>query len=710
MKVIHLAFFGLLLCSLPLMGQEDEYPGPAPLHPNFEEPYCPVPKLVGKAVIHYQGYSRVFLEFDESVVGRNVAVQTIESSFAEGALMSSSDLLLDAVPPDTELEITVTDDCGQLVTLGSISTNPTDAATYGIEVSDRMYQAIKDFQNMEASVPFSAYLEELPTVSPYEKIAFIQQYYYNGARFQQDMGTVIPVIPGPPGPGPDDDDDDDDDGGGGDEDCRCRFVFNTTQIATPAQLMSGVLGHVHEKSQHSNGDHKIPFQKDARYWWFRNTKGPGKWHYAWTEGWKAGGNHYAYNYNVVEDSFESPHHAQLAYNFFCTNYEQLPRECECTKRLRLYYRYDTRVVAHGKLLGSSLWDRTAEARAQDIGVATLKIGNQQVQVLDAGDVRAEAQCSSGTNGEWFLELLDVAEQVAYLVLALEGNSNPSPQQLEQLVGTIAEELGDLITTPIYNYGECETVVADETLAFDGPFELDVPANTEIRLNLMSFTSQRVGGKRKWFSYSGVESGFYMVGMIMGGIVKEGPEECCTNKMANWIYGSCDDCDSYPTHIYETQVGAILGLWAPWNLPVDPWSGAVDMPSEYGRTEYVVECGTIDPLRPVVMPTGTTPMAPAVLPPSQPEPTVVEVGEDGETTWHPQTTNPAPETDEMFVPEQVVIFDVNGRIVYRGNDTVTPATLGFFMDQRGINRSAGIYFVHLFGKEGQRKTYKVFLPN
>lgn len=686
MRLINLTWLTFFF-ALSLFGQEEQ-----PLHPKFSEIYCTPPQLVAKAVIHYEGYSKAYLEFDTIMDAGGLTIRSLDEVYSQQFTVPGNELLVTNLPTEKLFEVETADDCGNPAVVGMLSTMAGDAETFGIEVSDRMFRAIMDFQALEPEQPLGQFLNSLQEVSPYEKIAFIQQYFYGGQKFQTDGGTVLPPPPPPPPP-PDT--------------CLCRFVFNTTQIAAPAILANGVLKHVHEKSVHSNGDHKIPFNSDSRYWWFRNTKGAAKWHYAWTEGWKAGGTHRSYSYSVVDSTLASPHMGQLAYNFLCTNYSEVPRECECEKRLHLYYRYDSRAVVHGELLGSSINDRSAEARAQDIGVVTLRMGNDPIQVYAAGDLRAESECSSGANTSWFVSLLEVAKDIVLFYIASNtGSSTITPIAQSNMVNNLADDLQQLIGQPVWIKTGCETETVDATLALDGPKYVDLPPNTPTFLNVFSFTNQRVGGKRKWFSYAGIESKFYLTGVVLGGRLPGGPEACCTKKIGNWVYGSLESDLANSTQSLATQVGKILGLYAPWNLPQDPFSNIMIMPSEYGWTEIEAGCDEIHNL--VAPPEDGT----AVQADAEAVNGAKELTEENGVLGNSELTrSPVINADEAegFEPEEIYIFDLNGRMLYGGSETVLPNNFRQFLTERGVPHVSGIYFVHLVG-QGQRKTIKVFVPN
>ena len=687
MRLINLTSL-MFFFALSLFGQEEQ-----PLHPKFSEIYCTPPQLVAKAVIHYEGYSKAYLEFDTIMDAGGLTIRSLDEAYTQAFTVFGNELLVTNLPAEKLFEVEMTDDCGEPAVVGMLSTMEGDVETFGIEVSNRMFRAIMDFQALEPEQPLSQFLNDLVTVSPYEKIAFIQQYFYGGQKFQTDGGTVLPPAPPPPPPPTEDT-------------CLCRFVFNTTQIAAPAVLMSGVLGHVHEESVGQDGGIKIKWNNGAKYWWFRNTKGAAKWHYAWSEGFGTGGDHKSYSYSVVDSTLASPHMGQLAYNFLCTNYSEVPRECECEKRLHLYYRYDSRAVVHGELLGSSINDRTAEARTQDIGVVTLQMGDEPIQVYDAGDVRAESECDSGANTSWFVNLLEVAKDIVqYYIYTNSGSTFVTAIGQSQTVGNLADDLQQLIGQPVWLKTGCETETVDATLALGNDLEVDLPPNTPAFFNVFSFTNQRVGGKRKWFSYAGIESKFYLTGVVLGGRLPGGPEACCTKKIGNWVFGSLESDLANSTQNLANQVGGILGLYAPWNLPQDPFSNIVIMPSEYGWTEMEAGCDEIHGL--IVPPgDGTVEQAGVEAVNGIGELTEENGGLENNVTGHPEIN--AAEA-EGFEPEKIFIFDLNGRMLYGGSETVLPGNFKQFLTERGVSNVSGIYFVHLVG-QGQRKTIKVFVPN
>ena len=293
--------FILCLLSLKMFGQQKQ-PQTEQLHPKFSEAYCPSAQVLVKSVIFYENYAKVYLAFEEVIVGQQVLITSLDKEYQQTFLLYSNELLVDNIPNGKLYEIEVKDACGDYVSIAFFTTRVEDIETHGIEVSNRMFKAITVFQKQKNNLPLTDFLRDLKTVSPYEKIAFIQQYFLDSRPFTKDEGTKLPEVTLLEKGG---------------EECLCKFVFNTTQRATPAIVTAdGKLKHVHEESVNSNGGIKIPWDSDSRYWWYRNTMGPSKWHYLWSEGWEAGGTDREVSYNVLsgldEESQPSPHMVELA--------------------------------------------------------------------------------------------------------------------------------------------------------------------------------------------------------------------------------------------------------------------------------------------------------------------------------------------------------------------------------------------------------------
>ncbi len=198
MRQITLFFYALvaILFISPLPAQIDTLG--APFSPKFlstRADTCRAPRLSANVTINNEGYSKAYLEFDVVETGRKFTYQLMDGT-SKGRLYSRGEsLLIEDLLPGKLYEVLTQDNCGNEAIVAVISTFEQNTSVTGIYVSDRMYQALTTFQKQKVEIGLPEYLDELDGVSPYEKIAFIQQHYYNGNKLLTDEGVNLPAIP-----------------------------------------------------------------------------------------------------------------------------------------------------------------------------------------------------------------------------------------------------------------------------------------------------------------------------------------------------------------------------------------------------------------------------------------------------------------------------------------------------------------------------------
>lgn len=622
---------------------------------------CRPPRLVAKSVINYEAYSRAYLEFEGTAEGQSFGYRLLVGT--EGGQVSSinGEILIEGLLPDNLYEVTVVDNCGDEVVVAILSTFADNPSIRGIEVSDRMYKTIVAFQQQEGTVPLSQYLDEAEGVSPYEKVSFVQQYFFKGQKFETDAGPIPPPPPPPPTPT--------------DDDCLCMFVFNTSQNALPGTLLPD--GSILPSTDDSDG--KIDLPGNAHWWWATYTKGAAKWNAVQSEGWKAGSDENTVSTEVINNINASPYVGQVSYNLLGTNYANLPRDCECDKPLKLYYRYDTEVLAYANRHTGGLSEKKSRAASQNIAVVTLRNGNADVEVLAAGDVRAEAECNWDVNSQFWVELIEVAGNIAVFFV------NENSTQLPTLINNLATQLGQLVTTPFVAESGCDAnATRTETLANGIIPDLIFHPNQAVYLDVFSFSNLMCGGKRSWFSWANVNSDFYAAGIVPGGFLGEGEDHCCTQKIGSWVLGSSEK--PYTTDETKAALGFYFGTEGPWGMPNGP--GNITKLTEWGWDAVVVEERCIVPVNP-----GSTGNGGGGL-----------VGDETGSRSSAVETGESTKSDEA----KFIVYDISGRTVFRGTSRFDKTdVIHQFMENAG-DIPAGLYIIQL--SDGLRKeTVKVFYP-
>lgn len=657
MKKAIIYFLAAVILPLALRGQDSLGVALSPEYLAVMADTCRPPSLVAKAVINYEAYSRAYLEFEGAGEGQAFGYRLLDATEGGQAVSTNSEILLEGLLPDEIYEVTAIDNCGKEIVVAVLSTFADNPSIRGIEVSDRMYKAIVAFQQQEGTVTLSQYLSQAEGVSPYEKLSFLQQYYHKGQKLQFDLGPTPPPPPPPPPAG----------------ECLCNFIFNTSQNALPGTMMPD--GSIRPSVDDSDG--KIDLPDNAHWWWATWTKGAAKWNAIWSEGWHAGNTQNTVTTEVINNINASPYMGQVSFNLLCTNYAELPRDCDCTKPLKLYYRYDTQVTAYANRDSGGLLEKKSRAASQDIGVVTLRNGNADVEVLAAGDVRAEAECNWDVNEDYWIEVIEVAGSIAGFFV------NENSTQLPDLINTLADQLGDLITTDFYTDTDCDAnATLTETLANDIT-EIEFHPNQAVYLDVFSFSNLMCGGKRSWFSWANINSDFYAAGIVPGGFLSEGEDHCCTQKIGSWVLASSER--PYTTAETAAAVGFYFGTEGPWGMPAGP--GNITRLTEWGWDAVVVEERCIKQVNP-----GNTGNGGGGI-----------VG-DGTGS----RSSDAPFLDKSIGGDEArfVVFDTSGRIVFSGASMFDKIdAVSRFRESAG-EIPTGLYILQL--TDGQKKeTIKVF---
>jgi hypothetical protein len=465
--------------------------------------------------------------------------------------------------------------CGDFEEIGKINTKtgPVDQ----LEISQELYKTITDFQKLGASAPekFSDFLKNRSDVAFFEKVYFIQQYFMDGAAIPYFSEHDLPKY----------------DFAGN---CKCKFVFNLSQFAVPGDLNSGIITpEIRSQSKTAmDGDDYNAF------WWDRHTKGASKWHQLSTEGSRASGSDYEVNIKMADSSNATygTRYGQLRYNLFCTNYAEVPADCQCEKALHLKWNYDTEVCAFAQSHSEGSGPKNAVSAAEDIGYTVLQRDNSPAVILGKGFVaRAKSECNGRTvNGQFWAKAAKVALNTAGVVFGLaQGDSlSQIEKQLFQMsLNGLTNSITELIGTPYYTNGSCDAYNCLTLTSCNGDTVVFMKPNEPISMFVFSNESLMAGGRKSWFSWSRVLSDFYLAGYVPGGN-REGENYCCTDKYANWVLAAATGAP-HSTQDLKNEVSGWLSAWNPWDgLPADPFSNLISIPTEYGALVSHVNCSDI----------------------------------------------------------------------------------------------------------------------
>ncbi len=651
-------FISAIILSAPLYAQIDttDYRPPTPYTPEFVanlSDTCRFPIVSMAPVIHYQQGIVAYLEFTEPAT--QIRLQEDGAAFYTTIWVNGISKLIEDLQPNKKYEVLTLNRCGVFESAGRIDTRTGEQET--VEVSAALYDAIRDFQQQSENqaVPLTEFLQTRAEVSFFEKVYFLQQYFMKGQAISVFSDSNLPEVVPP-------------------TICNCSFIFNLTQDAVPGKLSNGTI--IHDVRFQT----KTPMHGDKynAAWWNRNTKGPAKWHQLWTEGSKAGSQDTKYQMKMADSTATaSTQYGQLRYNFLCTNYQQVPADCQCAKSLYLYWRYDTEVCAHAERHTEGWGSKNAVAAAEDASAVVFRRdGANLPELIDGGLVRAEAECDKQVNPEFWLNASKLAIDIAKIAFGFGDSLTAIQQQLfNQGLQRLDSSLTALFRTPYYSANFCNADNCKEVNTSFGDTLIYMSPNQPVNLFLFSNSSLMAGGKRSWFSWSRILSDFYLAGYVPGGYFSQEQMYCCTKKYGNWVLGS-EHGAPHSTDELKREVGNIFSAWGPWPYPTDPFSGILQILYEYHAMSVpVVEC-----------PNGSG----------------FAGGED--------RGRPASEKNNLNIQTQaclIYVFDLSGRLLFQDESSWLPDNYRSYLKTKLPFASSGIYLVQVI-TDGKRQTIKVLL--
>lgn len=423
-----------------------------------------------------------------------------------------------------------------------------------------LYQALTQWAiDPEQDQKLSDYLlksNNKKNIQAEEILFFLQHYFDNGVRFNRNASLESNVLQAFKTFK------DSNEKASG---CQCIQLNHEAEIA-PLKPGAGQYGngynYLDNNGQFSQGINKLTyFSSSSPKWhrWYTNEKGPahemflrqydqgGSFNFEWSSLASNGG-------NTI-----SPNNASLLFNFFCSEIgQELPDECDCTKKLTVFYRYD----ANFKVIASKLKPLSkVHSVAQEISTLTYSNTSGDVTLVDAGMAKYETKCNGDFNFEFIKNWFELGEAVLGLVIDVQDTVNGTiPQDILTNLGDIANALEQIATTsPIEVSGDCTPKNGRENL-MAGNKTLYLKANDPVVVNLSSFTFLGTYGKRKWDNYAKIGSNFWLQGFVNPGSL-EGHDHCCSDKVTRFVQASVKGPKSESDLV--NWIESWVKLFAPW---------------------------------------------------------------------------------------------------------------------------------------------------
>lgn len=545
---------------------------------------CRPAEVVSLSVIQYDGYAKAYLQLSGTAPNQTISYQPAGvQATASNVALNAGAVLLNGLQVNKTYTLHARNSCGQVVETATINTQTTPQDI--IVVSEPLYNAVTSYLAMETKPPFSAYLSNLP-VNPYEKIAFIQQYFYKGAKFLQDQGTRLPNLPE----------------NFNQSDCFCNLIA-TSSVATPG-IMNFSEKKIYEYSQPGSGLPKTSLGTNTQTWYWLNNKGAAKWHQLHTEGFKSEkGIDYSVTKNWANGTTTSSQQAFIKVTLMCMDNDEVPKECDCTKTVKFWYRYDTRATAFATINNGPEGSKNAAASAEDFAIATIweEFNPKSVQVLKMCVTRAEALCNINTNPAFWSNLSQLFTSQIQLAATIFGvsqnnNQNISQEAINKLSTGIQNYVNSnlqVLNTPYYNATTCGN--SDEKFdKLDGEISHLFRPNKSVVLSINSYNRLFSTGRRAWNAWSRINSNFSIAAKIDVNRTEGIPIHCCSPQIGSWIVASCDG--PLPTEQLKTMVAEQLFHAGIINLPPSAYGNGYNVPGEYGfwvTPSVYSECNNIN---------------------------------------------------------------------------------------------------------------------
>ncbi len=524
---------------------------------------CRYPMVLTSSVARYESHSAFYFELGGDYIPSNIIIQNV-LTFAEIPITiyeTTNYVTTTSLPNNSYFQIKGTNSCGEPVVIYSFNTfKPNDPY---IVVSDRMMNALNDHIDNFSSIPFYTYLNNRQDIPLIERIAFVQQYFLNNTLIQDFYQNEIPPV-----------------NTANRLPCTCRevrtgnFAFDAVTLQTDP--LNSNFGFIKPLRQ-TNLPDKHGLGKNARSWYVRDSYGAGKYAQQWTEGYKAKSS----PTHSDSLSYQGTNIFRVRILWYCNDGQDLPRDCQCPKEMKTFYKYHSQVKSSSVILGGfSFYSREAFNIVEDYGVySVLNERTGEFSMVDAKLTKAATACNYTISPNYWNNWLDLASSIASAI-----TKATDPKVIALIGSTLSDtslikSLKSIINTPYIVPVSCTNNNA-KTETMQGIYYATITANQVLRFQLSSHNRSVSGGKRSWQSDGRVLSNGYIATFLPGGMPFDTRDTlCCTPIGSNWMAsGVAEGYDPVP--FLRSDIADLLQLEGGWNFPIGP-SGASEVPTDYG---------------------------------------------------------------------------------------------------------------------------------
>lgn len=496
-------------------------------------------------MLRYETFATVFFHVDlwSSSADATVHYKPVNSPNEWEAVLpdDSGNVIITDLPLDTEFEVSMFNEEGQLTKLSYFTTYEVAEEMDVIALEAHLFNPISKWLSAPNHQNLYDFVTSLEGVHLYEKINVLQQFFYYGKELKDSWAGSLPpdprnLDPNDPGfpPRPINV-----------EDCLCRPLRLTigedlTPVGGDVEIDEkngnyiGVYGGVNPTGFHDN---------KGRRWYGYGMKGPAKWQQVWIETSKCVNSTYkeaiGYTNEVLEGegkesyTYAEPNIAQLKYVFACIGVDDYaPRDCQCERQMQVEvcYEYHAHARAVAEQRGNGCWNgRKAAAVASDYTFVAWKENEYSDDLfipLEGMELQAAVGCESTPNWTEFLINIGFASLNAYKSLKVDpSNGFLSALFAAYLSDSLKDQIKEVSNTPIIKReGSCGVEQAFNSM--DGCTKLDLNINQTMIVALISSSRVHAEGRGRYHANARILSAYGLVGSLQRSDPDQVGEICC----------------------------------------------------------------------------------------------------------------------------------------------------------------------------------------
>jgi len=494
-----------------------------PYHPfgDYQEIICSKVSVSSQAVVRYESSTIVYLklESDENINNYNLNVKVNRLSINNPKLTMDCELILESLAPNSVIDITYTDGCGNDASLIRVTTG-SPFVSEGLVVSKALMKAVKQlYVGRETNV--ARFFENEKTLHYYEKLAFYQNtilkgsaisdmqhygYFPDAAIANSSRGTcscAVLLTHSDFAPGANND----------------QFPISTPIITGNAYSTGFISSDNEETQQNWSGNSNEGYFAHNVY-----SKGAARHQDTWANGRRIKTRGAT---KTVGGESISPNYSYVGISWFCYDGNYIS-SCNCSKRINYSALYNTRLRTTMSLPACFLCgSKSGKSKAEDWVILVLTNEDGINNVLASSRATVETERGKYFNVDFIINIVELIGTIAPILMA----GDAAAVVAEPLIDEIVDDVTALIQTPLFLVSG--TTDKDNNMALinqEGTFQ--ITPNVVWYLKMFSFGRTEVEGATSWNGAARIVSAFRLGVSIRAGIDSGQPSTCCT------LGGSC----------------------------------------------------------------------------------------------------------------------------------------------------------------------------